>query len=88
MNSKQQRKRRKQRRQRKPRAFDTLPASLNDDMVLTFSEWCTLNGIGERNGRRILERPGAPVITRLSARRIGITVRHNREWQQSRATAA
>ena len=58
---------------------------LMDDQVLTFREWCALNGIGLRTGRRILDGPNPPAVVRLSARRIGITVKANREWQESRA---
>ena len=60
-------------------------APLLDDRYLTFREWCQLNGIGERTGRRILDGPNPPAITQLSPRRIGITVRANREWQAQRA---
>ena len=62
-----------------------LPA---DDQVLTFLEWCQLNRISERNGRRILAGPDGPTVTLLSARRMGITVRANRAWQQSRERGA
>ena len=58
---------------------------LIDDQVLTFREWCALNGIGLRTGRRILDGPNPPAVVRLSARRIGITVKANREGQQSRS---
>jgi hypothetical protein len=64
-----------------------LPAA-DDDAVLTFREWCALNGFSARTGRRILTAPGAPVVTRLSPRRIGITRANNRRWQASRAESA
>jgi hypothetical protein len=57
---------------------------LLDDRVLTFREFCQINGIAPRTGRRIIDGPNPPAITRLSERRIGITVRANREWQASR----
>ena len=59
--------------------------SLDDDRVLTFNQWCALNGIGKRTGRRILRSGNGPVVTQLSERRIGITVGNNRRWQESRA---
>jgi hypothetical protein len=65
-----------------------LPALLNDSQVLTFPEWCALNRISKRTGRRILSAPGGPVVTRLSPRRFGITVANNRRWQQSRERAS
>jgi hypothetical protein len=57
---------------------------LNDDQVLTFAEWARLNSLSPRNGRRILQSGAGPRVVQLSARRIGITIRSNREWQQSR----
>jgi hypothetical protein len=59
-------------------------APLNDDQVLTFREWCILNSIGERTGRRILKSGNGPPVVQLSEKRIGITVGANRLWQQSR----
>jgi hypothetical protein len=61
-----------------------LPALLNDSQVLTLRQWCALNNISLRTGRRILSAPGGPIITQLSAKRVGITVANNRSWQQSR----
>ena len=43
-----------------------------DDEVLTFSDWCTLNKISKRTGRRILGSGQGPRVTELSQRRIGI----------------
>ena len=57
----------------------------DDDAVLTFREWCALNGFSLRTGRRILDAPGGPIVTMLSPRRIGITRGNNRLWQASRA---
>jgi hypothetical protein len=53
----------------------------DDDAVLSFKEWCRLNGFSERQGRRILRGPNRPVITQLSSR-IGIRRRDNRQWQE------
>jgi len=65
-------------------ALDAPLTSLADDQVLSFPEWCSLNRISERTGRRILNGPDGPSVTMLSARRVGVTVRANRQWQQSR----
>jgi hypothetical protein len=59
--------------------------SIENDKVLTFREWCALNAIGERTGRRIIKSPGGPIVTQLSERRIGIRISDNRAWQASRA---
>jgi len=63
----------------------SLQHSLDDDKVLTFAEWCALNNIGQRSGRRIIGSGNGPVVTQLSERRIGITVGNNRRWQAARA---
>jgi hypothetical protein len=75
---------------REPRTKQHLQvnAPLLDEQVLTFREWCALNGISLRTGRRILAGANGPTVVRLSARLIGVTVRANREWQQSRARGA
>jgi hypothetical protein len=61
-----------------------LPFLADDNQVLTFKEWCALNRISARNGRRLLQKGEGPVVTRLSPRRIGITRRNNRIWQEDR----
>jgi hypothetical protein len=57
--------------------------------ILLFREWCQLNGISQRTGRRILagEYGPPPVITQLSPRRIGVSYGANLAWQQSRERA-
>jgi hypothetical protein len=58
---------------------------IDPDEVFTFAEWCTLNKFSERTGRRILASGSGPIITQLSAKRIGIRRRDNALWQDSRA---
>jgi hypothetical protein len=71
----------------KLRGLAQLPTYENDDEVLTFAEWCKLNKISARTGRRILAGPKSkrPIITWLSERRMGVTRGNNRRWQESRA---
>ena len=52
---------------------------------LRFGDWCRLNGLSERTGRRIFAGPNGPVVTKLSTKIFDITVAANRAWQQSRA---
>ena len=59
----------------------------NDNQVLTFRQWCLLNGFSVSTGRRIIER-GEVIVTQLSPRRIGITVGNNRRWLESRPRGA
>jgi hypothetical protein len=53
----------------------------DDDAVLTLREWAALNGFSERQGKTILANGDGPVVTRISNRRIGISRRNNRAWQ-------
>jgi hypothetical protein len=57
----------------------------NDNRILIFREWCALNGISERTGRRLLASGDGPLVTQLSPRRIGISIANNRAWQARRA---
>jgi hypothetical protein len=69
-------------------ALDQQPLSLLlDSQVLTFREWCRLNRISGRTGRRVLASGTGPTVVRLSPQRIGITVGSNKRWQQSRERA-
>jgi hypothetical protein len=52
---------------------------------MPFSLWCRINDFSEATGRRLRKAGRGPIFTQLSDRRIGVTVRHNREWQESRA---
>ena len=65
------------RRKKKPSQYHyTLDAPLSTshpDQVLTFLEWCRLNRISERTGRRILASDNGPAVTQLTPKRIGIT---------------
>jgi hypothetical protein len=74
-----------ERRARQRRAALSARLPPDDDAVLTFREWCALNGFSPRTGRRILKAPGGPVVTQLSPMRIGITRGNNRRWQASKA---
>jgi hypothetical protein len=59
----------------------------HDDQVLTFQEWCALNRISARTGARILDPKSdkpKPKVLQLSEHRIGIRVRDNHLWQETR----
>jgi hypothetical protein len=84
----QKRQRRKARRPAPAaRSFSLAGFENDDNRVLSFRQWCALNGVSARTGRRILASGAGPVVTQLSARRIGITIRANREWQAARERA-
>jgi hypothetical protein len=87
-----QRKHQKQakRKQRKPvqpkwSALDAPLATSHPNQVLTFHEWCQLNRISTRTGRRILASGSGPTVTQLSPHRVGITIANNAKWQASKA---
>ena len=69
-------------KRRRERALD--PTLSRDDQILTFKQWCQLNAISERTGARILAGLNGPPIVHLSAKRIGIRVSDNHQWQASR----
>jgi hypothetical protein len=52
--------------------------------VMTFKAWCDLNGFSIPTGRRIIASGDGPPVLRMSARRIGIRVCDNEDWQESR----
>ena len=84
----QRKQRRKTKRNRilpKWSALDTPFATSHPNQVLTFHEWCQLNRISLRTGRRILASGTGPVVTQLSPHRVGITIANNAAWQASRA---
>jgi len=81
MTTREAKSRARQRQQSDP-AHDRETA-LSQHRVLSFLDWCWLNGISVATGRRILKSGKGPTITRLSTRRIGITVANNARWQQT-----
>jgi hypothetical protein len=56
----------------------------HDNQILTLAEWAALNRISMRTVRRILASGTGPVVTRMSPRRIGISVGNNARWQAAR----
>ena len=63
------------------------PVGLADDRVLTLSEFAKIAGISLVTLRRSIAAHDGPIITKLSERRLGIRVRHAREWLDARASA-
>jgi hypothetical protein len=49
------------------------------DRINSFSEWCARSGFSEATGRRLLRSGKGPIVTWLSARRMGIRERHHLE---------
>jgi predicted DNA-binding transcriptional regulator AlpA len=61
-----------------------LPTALDSQRVLSFKQWCALNGISIATARRLLDAGKGPEIVRLSPRRIGVTVAANAAWLEAR----
>lgn len=71
----------------RPRRVSTLAKPFDTshpNQILTFHQWCRINGISERTGRRILASGTGPTVTQLSAKRLGISIASNAAWQASR----
>jgi hypothetical protein len=83
---------RRKKKKKKPSNYHyTLDAPLSvshPDQILTFLEWCQLNRISERTGRRILAGDNGPTVTQLANWRVGVTVGNNALWQRSRERAS
>jgi hypothetical protein len=59
--------------------------ALHQHRILSFLDWCWLNNISPATGRRILKSGRGPAVTRLSTRRIGISIAANAAWQAARS---
>jgi hypothetical protein len=56
-----------------------------DDLrIIPWRAWCASKGFTVDTGRRLRERGEGPRIVRISDRRIGVTVRDDREWTLAR----
>jgi hypothetical protein len=64
-----------------------LPTVMHDTQVMLPEEWCQLNRISPRTGRRILASGSGPAVVQISTRRFGITVASNKAWQAQRTSA-
>ena len=62
------------------------PVGLADDRVVTLSEFAEIAGISLMTLRRRIAAHDGPIITKLSERRLGIRVRHARQWLDARAS--
>jgi predicted DNA-binding transcriptional regulator AlpA len=58
--------------------------SSDDDKVMSFIEWCDLNGFSRSTGQRVIASGKGPRFIQLSEKRKGVTVGENRRWQESR----
>ena len=58
----------------------------NDSRVITFVQWCQLNGFSIGTGKRIRQSGNGPKFIQLSAKRVGVRLGDNRAWQQARIT--
>ncbi|WP_235939940.1 helix-turn-helix transcriptional regulator [Bradyrhizobium hipponense] len=61
-----------------------IPGYIEGDRVLSFDDWCKLNGFSRSTGQRLIAAGNGPQFIKLSERRKGVTVAENRRWQASR----
>ncbi|MGY4460898.1 helix-turn-helix transcriptional regulator [Bradyrhizobium sp. LB13.1] len=61
-----------------------IPSYIEADRVLSFDDWCKLNGFSRSTGQRLIASGNGPTFIKLSERRKGVTVAENRRWQVSR----
>jgi predicted DNA-binding transcriptional regulator AlpA len=54
------------------------------DRVLTFPQWCAINGFSKATGWRLIRNGDGPPVLQLSPRRVGVKESANAEWQASR----
>jgi hypothetical protein len=59
-------------------------ASIDDLRIIKWADWCRLKGFSTDTGRRLRAMGQAPPIVQLSPRRLGVTVRADREWTEAR----
>ncbi len=71
---------------RPPIPVSPYPVGLADDRVLTLSEFAEIAGISLMTLRRRIAADDGPIITKLSERRLGIRLRHARDWLDARAS--
>lgn len=70
------------------RETDTGLPVAHRDRVLSFAQWCEVNGFSKATGQRLLRAGKGPRILQLSPRRIGIKESDNASWQASRTRGA
>ena len=58
--------------------------AIGDDRVMSFDDWCELNGFSRSTGQRLIASGQGPVFVQLSDRRKGVTVGENRRWLKAR----
>jgi len=63
---------------------DDIAKEASLDHVYSWLEWCRIAGLSDSTGYRLRISGNGPVITRLSARRIGVRRRHHLEWLEAR----
>jgi predicted DNA-binding transcriptional regulator AlpA len=73
--------------EQQPHRISERDRALDDMRVMTLRQWCEVNGFSWWTGQRLIKAGHGPKILQLSPRRVGITVRANREWQQARERA-
>lgn len=61
------------------------PLGDDGDTVVSIRAWAAMCGVSYVTARRTIAAGEGPRVTKLSARRLGIRLRHHREWLDSRS---
>jgi predicted DNA-binding transcriptional regulator AlpA len=64
--------------------YSPVPGVDDDNRVLSFRQWCEINGFSRSTGQRIIAAGKGPRLIQLSERRIGIRLSDHRRWQEAR----
>lgn len=64
------------------------PLGAADDQVMPLRQFAALAGISIATLRRRIAAGDGPIITRLSQRRLGVRLRHGRQWLDARSSAS
>jgi hypothetical protein len=56
----------------------------DEDVVLSFLEWCALAGLPEATARQMRARGQGPRCVHLTDKKLGVTMAEHRRWIKSR----
>jgi hypothetical protein len=60
----------------------------DDDVVLSFLEWCALAGLPESTARELRARGQGPRCVHLTDKKLGVTIAEHRRWIAKRMERA
>jgi hypothetical protein len=64
-----------------------IPATVNEDLILSFSEWAELAGLSLRAARELRARGQGPRCIKITDKKLGVTLAEHRRWTKARMEA-